>query len=521
MKSSTWIPTLPEQPGQEREDRIFDAVLQGGGLITFTPLEVEEGGNHLHLDVALDALRVGEPGDSVRVATNALTASAIAEVLGCLLPTAKLCDLIWLEALENGIILTPHTQTPDAEMANTSRFVAESESIDAERDGRMGLLWTVGKSFVLSNKVFGANEGKAANYGWHVISGSNYKGVTPGVLVLQPLASAHVDTFTDYSQLVTGLVKRRCYLNGKEADLADVLTDPEFASLVSSEGALQDHIYPRTATHGPKPYPGPPPAPEPWRVLRKGMEGEDVKEMQERLIELGYSLSPYGADGDFGSLTDAQVRSFQSSEELVVDGIVGSATRAALEAAEPVDEVFVQARNYTPANRDVVDWIMIHTMEAVEKPTTALAVANWFASANAPMASAHWCIDSENTVGCVREVDVAWGCGGANRTSVHYELAGFHYQGPEDWSDDFSQKMLERAAKQAAETVNKWGVPIAKITPEDMRAGKRGFCGHIDGTLAFGKSTHIDPGPSFPWDQFLEMVEAATRTESAALPVAG
>jgi len=525
ITASAWIPTLPEQPGQQREDQIFDAVLEGGALVMFTPLEVVADGHTLRLDVATDALQIGVPGDSVRVACNALTASAIAEQLDCLLPTAKICDLIWMRVRGGGgVVLRPCTQTPDAEMAYTSRFVEESKSIDQERAGRCGLLWTVGKSFVLSPRVFGTGEGKAANYGWHVESGSKYTGVTPGVLVLQPLATAHVDTFADYSQLVTGLVRRRCYLDGAEADLADILVDPDLAGLVSSEGPLPGTTYPRTATHGPAhpdnpdpPPPGPTPEPEPgadWRSpLKKGMKGDDVKDLQERLSELGYDLSPYGADGDFGALTDSRVREFQAVQtpSLVVDGVVGAATRAALfgdpEGPDENADQFIQATNYRPANRTDVRWLMCHTMEASEKPSTALAVSRWFASgASAPVASAHWCLDSENTIGCVFEHDIAYGCGGANTYSVHIELAGYAKQSAEDWSDDFSQKMLRRAAKVASDAATRWGIPIEKIGATDMRSGKSGFCGHVDGTKAFGKSDHYDPGPNFPWEQFLGMV---------------
>ena len=117
-------------------------------------------------------------------------------------------------------------------MSDTNRFVEHSEAIDKQRDGRCGLLWPVGKVFALSKKV---TRGKCANYGWHVTSGSQFSGVLPDVKVLQPLATAHSDVFTDYSQLCGGLVKKVCYLDGEEADLADILKDPSLCSLVSTE----------------------------------------------------------------------------------------------------------------------------------------------------------------------------------------------------------------------------------------------------------------------------------------------
>lgn len=69
------------------------------------------------------------------------------------------------------------------------------------------------------------------------------------------------------------------------------------------------------------------------RLLKNGMEGEDVKELQTDLIRLGYDLGRYGADGDFGDATEAAVKQFQRDKKLTADGEVGEATRAALEKA--------------------------------------------------------------------------------------------------------------------------------------------------------------------------------------------
>lgn len=67
-------------------------------------------------------------------------------------------------------------------------------------------------------------------------------------------------------------------------------------------------------------------------ILSKGSEGNEVKELQENLIKLGYSCGDAGADGDFGSATDSAVRAFQKANGLDVDGEVGSATKAKIKA---------------------------------------------------------------------------------------------------------------------------------------------------------------------------------------------
>jgi N-acetylmuramoyl-L-alanine amidase len=56
--------------------------------------------------------------------------------------------------------------------------------------------------------------------------------------------------------------------------------------------------------------------------------GDDVRQLQERLLELGYNLGR--ADGIFGRRTAASLASFQRECGLVADGLCGPATMAAL-----------------------------------------------------------------------------------------------------------------------------------------------------------------------------------------------
>lgn len=61
-------------------------------------------------------------------------------------------------------------------------------------------------------------------------------------------------------------------------------------------------------------------------VLRKGSKGESVRALQHLLIGNGISCGWRGADGDFGAMTEAAVRTYQGKKGLAKDGIVGKAT---------------------------------------------------------------------------------------------------------------------------------------------------------------------------------------------------
>jgi len=80
-------------------------------------------------------------------------------------------------------------------------------------------------------------------------------------------------------------------------------------------------------------------------VLRRGAKGEDVKQLQTRLRSHGFPT--LAVDGDFGPATEAAVRHFQSERKLVVDGIVGPQTWAALgAAADPHEQRIKQAVSF-------------------------------------------------------------------------------------------------------------------------------------------------------------------------------
>jgi len=78
--------------------------------------------------------------------------------------------------------------------------------------------------------------------------------------------------------------------------------------------------------------PSPPPQPEnvwppyPGVVLRRGMQGPSIRQVQERLNALG-AVPQLANDGVFGPLTEAAVARFQGQRGLNADGIVGVVTR--------------------------------------------------------------------------------------------------------------------------------------------------------------------------------------------------
>lgn len=65
-------------------------------------------------------------------------------------------------------------------------------------------------------------------------------------------------------------------------------------------------------------------------LVKKGARGNITKIIQELLMNKGYSVGPYGADGIFGNATFNGILKFQRDNGLSQDGIVGNNTWRAL-----------------------------------------------------------------------------------------------------------------------------------------------------------------------------------------------
>lgn len=267
------------------------------------------------------------------------------------------------------------------------------------------------------------------------------------------------------------------------------------------------------------------PAPVLWRVLKKGLRGADVAAWQSVLrLEArpaDWALQwPLSVDGFFGPDTESCTKVFQSRRGLLSDGVVGKETRAYADPtlfADPalvgpgdaIPVKFVQARDWRWANRKRVDWIVLHSAEVWEKPSSAEAVAAYFRNPTPP-ASAHFVVDCDSIVQCVKTEHVAAHCGPGNSRSIGIEQAGYARQSREEWLDPYSGQMLALLARLVAREARVWSIPLVRLSSADLVAGKRGLCGHVDINAAFpGKSKHYDPGPHYPWDVLLDLAGKA------------
>jgi N-acetyl-anhydromuramyl-L-alanine amidase AmpD len=247
--------------------------------------------------------------------------------------------------------------------------------------------------------------------------------------------------------------------------------------------------------------------------LELGALGPEIGNWQRFLNEAGFRDFDglrLKEDEVFGARTRFATAEYQASKHLPREGAVNEATRAL--AVKEGFIPFLLAKNFTSGEGKgrQIDVIVIHDMEYPKKMTAALEVARWFSGGSAPQASAHYCVDAGAIIQCVRDRDIAWHAPGANKSGIGIEHAGYARQSKEEWLDEYGRRMLERSAWLAKKLCRKYGIPILRLSPEALLTKQRGFAGHADVTLAFSKGKgHTDPGPYFPWSEYLEMVESA------------
>lgn len=168
-------------------------------------------------------------------------------------------------------------------------------------------------------------------------------------------------------------------------------------------------------------------------------------------------------------------------------------------------------------------FIVIHTTEGSSHAQSAEDGAAYDAR-RTDGTSTHYFVDDSSIVQCVRTTDRAHTAGyTGNLYGIQYELCARASYGTAWWTGgSYALAMLRRAAAQCARDAKRYGIPIKRITARDLAAGGRGFVGHVDVTNAWHEVDHTDPGPSFPWSLFLDMVnEAAAGGKPAAAPENG
>lgn len=184
--------------------------------------------------VAPDYLAVGADEDYFLAPLSPATAQALADQLGCVLPTRKMVDAIYHAA---PLKLTPAPIPPSEAMTTAPLFSQHNTTVRQQRAATLaahplGTLVAGHKKDVVLTPQLADAPGKVAIYGWH----------RPDGTAIQPLYLGHTANWVDYSHGIR-LVRRDMTLNGAPTTIDAVLADPKTCTLLSDEGPIGDYRY--------------------------------------------------------------------------------------------------------------------------------------------------------------------------------------------------------------------------------------------------------------------------------------
>ena len=175
-----------------------------------------------------------------------------------------------------------------------------------------------------------------------------------------------------------------------------------------------------------------------------------------------------------------------------------------------VIDSYIEARHkWFRGSHAPIDIIGLHVPVFPERLDGAERIARYFATTDR-VASTAFCTDADSVVRCIDDDWYGASAVGANRNGVHFEMTGFADQTAAQWMDEFSVKTMERTAAVIALYVEEYDIPVKILSVAELLAGERGMAKHSDMVKAWGGDFRSDPGPNFPDDYFVDLVEQAT-----------
>lgn len=132
--------------------------------------------------------------------------------------------------------------------------------------------------------------------------------------------------------------------------------------------------------------------------------------------------------------------------------------------------------------------------------------------------SSHYYVDNERIIQSLNTAYRAYHAGSTtgNAYAIAYEITGTNGKSRQWWLDNVQWDLL---AKQIATDMKFWGIQNRKLTVAQIEAGSAtGIITHNDMRLAWGGTTHTDPGPNFPMDYLLTKVGLALNPPKPAQP---
>jgi hypothetical protein len=217
-------------------NKFIEAYRAGQAEYTFSTVTSTLRDLVLDIYVFTRPMRIG----GIQECATVVDMQELADEMGCMLLTPKVCDLIWQQAE----VRFDSIVRADGDIVANTTAKRYTQLLDEELAGRSGLAADLGKYWILVNDLPTArtdqNEQACANYGWHS-SKAPYRAITPGLKVWQTVGTRHNLKHKDPSQGVLLMMKNGTLRRGEtitEVELKEIGRDPLTAPLITHERVL-------------------------------------------------------------------------------------------------------------------------------------------------------------------------------------------------------------------------------------------------------------------------------------------
>jgi len=239
ITGSAFMDKIKSMTYLQREPLIIQEIKNGNTpdfCKSFVDVNFHYNGQVCKVQVIPDYLAIGSNTDFCRIPVSPQTAQALADYLGCTLPTTRIVDSVSKAATYR---IAPITHAPvGSNNELVDMFTLHNQEIE-QALAAVGTGWDrttnivdgLKKDIVITNRLL-AETGKVAIYGWYNADGT----------YIQPLYLGHTSIYMDYSHGVR-FVNSLVWLDGKPTTIQKVLKDAVLYPMLSAETGVMVQPY--------------------------------------------------------------------------------------------------------------------------------------------------------------------------------------------------------------------------------------------------------------------------------------
>lgn len=172
---------------------------------------------------------------------------------------------------------------------------------------------------------------------------------------------------------------------------------------------------------------------------------------------------------------------------------------------------YVQGRNYTRNDSGEPVVTAKHGIALHNTANNASAENEAdYATRRTDDVSSHFYVDHDSIIQSLDTDWRAWHAGSVkgNDNAVSIEITGKNHRDRQWWLENVA---WDKLAAPLALLCQAYDIQVRRATVAEMKSNPQvqAFYSHDDMRLAWGGTTHTDPGPNFPWEHLFDRVRAA------------